>query len=704
VRPVADVSTDASGAVIREGAAFTFNADLAAYSDPDGDALAFAARLSDGSPLPNWLTFNGTSFSGTPPEGSMGSLEIALYASDGTSAVSDVFVLTVANNAGIAYDQTITGTNGGDTLTGTDGRDRIQGRNAGDLIFDRGGNDDVFGGGGADTIVAGGGSDLFDGGGGTDTVDYREATTGLTINMLAPALSTGIAQGDRFTSIEILMATAQDDVLIAAAGLQELHGQAGNDYLRDAAGAQDLYGGEGSDWFQLIGNDRPTDRIMDFRLGSDVLDLSLWGATSAGQLTFQQSGRGSNVALEVSFGSGNARQTVVLQGLTAANQAALLQTVILAGNTSILSDRWAGKTIDGTASADLIDSSYLDAQREGISGGGQTILAGAGNDIVWDGIGNDLVQGDDGDDLFLVGAGSDTIVGGAGIDTASYDGAAGGVMIDMTDQTRNSGWATGDTLGGVEKLVGSAFSDILIADTTVLALSGGEGDDVIVDADGLQVMTGGLGADTFTVTIDQHMDRVTDFNPEEDRIDLTRWGVSDIADLQFYEQVDGGQRSLIIQAGFERLQLDGLTAADISLFDAADFIFAPPTPEVLPEVQSAVDTAEAAAAFSIPDAASFSVAPDPLAATLNLAAAGFDGLAFVSPSEQTDFAMPTSSSRLSSLIEGDGLFMGGGPEDPAQTSSGEPPSGVLIDPEQAVQAFLSPTQLAALDHDAHSIY
>lgn len=705
VRPVADVSTDASGAVIREGAAFTFNADIAAFSDPDGDPLAYAARLSDGSPLPSWLTFNGTSFSGTPPEGAVGSLEIALYATDGKDTVSDIFVLTVANNAGVAYDQTINGTNAGDTLTGSDGRDRINGRQVGDLIFDRGGNDDVFGGGGADTIVAGAGSDLYDGGGGIDTVDYAEATSGLTVNMVAPALSTGIAQGDRFTSIEILKATAFDDVLIARSGLDQLHGQAGNDYLRDAAGAQELYGGEGSDWFQLIGNDRPTDRVMDFKLGTDVLDLSLWGATSAAQLTFRQAGSGSTTALEITYGSGGARQTVVLEGIGSANQAALIQTTILAGNTSILSDRWAGKTIDGTASADLIDGGYLDIHREGISGGGQTILAGAGNDVIWDGIGNDLVRGEDGDDLFIVGAGNDTIEGGAGIDTASYDGAAGGVLVDMTDQTRNAGWATGDTLSGVEKLVGSAFDDVLIADSSLLTLDGGVGSDVLRDADGLQVMTGGLGADTFSISVDHHMDRITDFNAEEDKIDLTSWGISDFSALRIYEQDDAGQKSLIIQAGFERLQLDGLTAADISLFDASDFVFAPPTPSAMPEIQSAVMPEEPAPNANgngvvVPE----SSPRDALAATMNLAAASFDGLAFVLPDEGTEFAMPGSSSRLSSLIEGDGLYTSGGPETSAQTGSGEPPTGVLIDPEQALQAFLSPTQLAALDHDAHSIY
>ncbi len=704
LRSVTDVGTDATGAVIREGVAFTFAADLAPFSDPDGDPLAFAARLADGGALPRWLTFNGTTFSGTPPQGATGSIDIALYATDGHSGVSDIFRLTIANDAGVAYEQDIDGTNGGETLIGTDGRDRITGHNGSDTIEDRAGNDDVYGGSGSDTIVAGAGADLYDGGSGTDTVDYRSSTIGLTINMVTPSLSTGIAQGDRFKNVENLFATAHDDVLIASAKLEQLHGQAGNDYLRDASGAQQLYGGEGSDWFQLIAGDRSTDRIMDFNLAADILDLSLLGVTSVSQLTFQQTGSGASVALEISFGSGNARETVVLDGLGTANQAALIQHLVLAGNTSLLSDRWAGKTIDGTASADLIDSGYLDAEREGISGGGQTILVGAGNDVIWDGIGNDLVRGEDGDDLFMIGSGDDTIEGGAGIDTASYDGAAGGVLVDMTDQTRNAGWATGDTLTGVEKLVGSAFDDVLIADGATTHLDGGVGNDVLRDDGGLQILTGGLGADTFSISADNQMDRITDFDAEEDKIDLTSWGVSDFGSLQISERDDAGQKSLIIRFGSERLQLDGLTMADISLLDRTDFVFTPPPamPAPPPSFMSGTLSEEPA-----PSSSSNRIdtgTSDPLAATMNLAAASFDGLAFVLPVEDTGFAISPSSSRLSSLIEGDGRYADGGQEPAAQGGAGDAPSGVLIDPEQVLQAFLSPTQLAALDHDAHSIY
>lgn len=64
------------------------------FSDPDGDPLQYAARLANGDPLPSWLNFNGSAFSGTAPVN--GTWTIRVLASDGTAQVFDDFVLTIA--------------------------------------------------------------------------------------------------------------------------------------------------------------------------------------------------------------------------------------------------------------------------------------------------------------------------------------------------------------------------------------------------------------------------------------------------------------------------------------------------------------------------------------------------------------------------------------------------------------------------------
>ncbi len=52
-------------------------------NDVDGDALTLSARLADGSALPDWLTFDGTRFTGTPPQDYNGTLAVVVTASDG---------------------------------------------------------------------------------------------------------------------------------------------------------------------------------------------------------------------------------------------------------------------------------------------------------------------------------------------------------------------------------------------------------------------------------------------------------------------------------------------------------------------------------------------------------------------------------------------------------------------------------------------
>lgn len=96
-----DVTIDADGNPITGGAAFTFAARIGNFRGPDGDPLVFASRLATGTALPDWLTFDGTGYSGTPPTGARQVIEIELVAGDGLDTMSGTFALTVlGSNAG----------------------------------------------------------------------------------------------------------------------------------------------------------------------------------------------------------------------------------------------------------------------------------------------------------------------------------------------------------------------------------------------------------------------------------------------------------------------------------------------------------------------------------------------------------------------------------------------------------------------------
>ncbi|MBF0160891.1 MAG: putative Ig domain-containing protein, partial [Magnetococcales bacterium] len=79
---------------------FRFQVDANSFRDADGETLRYAARLADGSALPAWLQFDGSTqtFSGTPRNGDVGSVTIKVTASDPAGAVAaDTFVLEVAD-------------------------------------------------------------------------------------------------------------------------------------------------------------------------------------------------------------------------------------------------------------------------------------------------------------------------------------------------------------------------------------------------------------------------------------------------------------------------------------------------------------------------------------------------------------------------------------------------------------------------------
>ncbi|MEP1698530.1 MAG: hypothetical protein ABJJ69_18510, partial [Paracoccaceae bacterium] len=49
-------------------------------------------------------------------------------------------------------------------------------------------------------------------------------------------------------------------------------------------------GGTGADTFRFVAGDGETDRVTDFALGEDLLDLTAWGVTDFGELTIATSG------------------------------------------------------------------------------------------------------------------------------------------------------------------------------------------------------------------------------------------------------------------------------------------------------------------------------------------------------------------------------------------------------------------------------
>src|SRR5882757_7183010 len=133
--------------------------------------------------------------------------------------------------------------------------------------------------------------------------------------------------------------------------------------------------------------------------------------------------------------------------------------------------------LTGTADADAIDGQA-----------GDDILSGIGGD--------DTLFGSDGNDNLIGGAGADHLDGGAGFDTASYINSGAAVNVDLTAGTGVGGDSSGDTYVSVENLIGSAFDDVLSAGTSGSAVSGSDGNDVLIGGAGADLLDGGAGSDT----------------------------------------------------------------------------------------------------------------------------------------------------------------------------------------------------------------
>ena len=142
-------------------------------------------------------------------------------------------------------------------------------------------------------------------------------------------------------------------------------------------------------------------------------------------------------------------------------------------------------TVTGDSGNDLISG---DAGDDSLSGG-------TGNDWLSGGFGNDILSGGSGDDILLADAGNDHLDGGSGFDTADFSGITNGVVVDLYAKT-----ATGagiDTIASIEKVVGTAFADILSGDNNANTLVGGAGRDILRGLGGADTLTGGSGSDTF---------------------------------------------------------------------------------------------------------------------------------------------------------------------------------------------------------------
>ena len=194
-----------------------------------------------------------------------------------------------------------------------------------------------------------------------------------------------------------------------------------------------------------------------------------------------------------------------------------------------------------------------------------TLVGTAGNDTIRALEGNDVVRGLGGDDRLFGQAGSDRLIGGVGDDVLN-GGADNDRLFGQVGNDILIGGTGNDVLNGGadnDRLFGQAGNDTLQGGDGNDILLGGTGNDRLDGGTGNDVMTTGGGRDIIVVRQNDGFDRVTDFQNNQDRIDLVgiRFG-----QLTIQQRQD----DVLVKLGNTNLML--LENTNASVIDRADFV------------------------------------------------------------------------------------------------------------------------------------
>ena len=171
-------------------------------------------------------------------------------------------------------------------------------------------------------------------------------------------------------------------------------------------------------------------------------------------------------------------------------------------NLSLLTAQATGFGTDTLISIEHISSGGGDDKLTG-NIAGNSLSAGAGNDIIDGGAGNDALYGGNGNDLLFGGVGNDRIDGGLGIDRAWFVGTTAATVNLLLTVAQVTGYGT-DTLTGIEHVISGSGNDWLTGDALGNNLgsgagndtvNGGAGNDALYGGDGNDLMVGGIGND-----------------------------------------------------------------------------------------------------------------------------------------------------------------------------------------------------------------
>ena len=227
-----------------------------------------------------------------------GGFDVASYTGSGNQVIINL-VTGVASRGQAGGDTLISieglsGSAFGDTLVGSFGDNTIEGNGGRDVLSGQRGDDTLLGGAGDDSLEGGTGADILVGGIGRDTARYINSAEAVTVDLAAGTGQGGSAQGDTLLSIENVLGSALDDILIGDAGNNTLFGSSGADTITGGGGIDKYFGGADADSF-VINASGGFAYVVDFEDDIDTLIFNNPAYTDTADVLSKMSIYGSGV-------------------------------------------------------------------------------------------------------------------------------------------------------------------------------------------------------------------------------------------------------------------------------------------------------------------------------------------------------------------------------------------------------------------------
>lgn len=115
------------------------------------------------------------------------------------------------------------------------------------------------------------------------------------------------------------------------------------------------------------------------------------------------------------------------------------------------------------------------------------------------------------------------------------------------------------------ELASHLFDHVVQAQDGIRKAIGTEANDLVLDTFGRNMLQGGNGADMFVLAGDKSRDKVIDFEPEQDTVNLTDWGIVNFAELAIRQRNDSSVlisahgHSAVLQAATGEISPDDLS-------------------------------------------------------------------------------------------------------------------------------------------------